>query len=152
MKLVTVTWQPERDAFVAHGARPDRPITMNAPHDGEASGISPAETLLAAVGGCTAWDVVEILRKGRQQLRGVEVRIAGEQAADPPHHYTHVLVTYVVTGRGLDPARVERAVELSRDRYCSVIGTIRGVAAVDTAIEIVEESPADPALASAARD
>ena len=152
MKLVTVTWQPGHDAFVAHGARPDRPITMNAPHEGDPTGISPSETLLAAVGGCTAWDVVEVLRKGRQPVRGVEVRVAGEQAADAPHQYTHLLITYVVTGRGLDPARVERAVSLSLDRYCSVIATVRGVAAIDTAVEIVEESPAEEALTPAERD
>ena len=153
MKHVTVTWQPDADSFVAHGAHADRTITMNAPHGGGPStGMSPAENLLAALGGCTAWDVVDILRKQRQPVRGVAVRIDGEQSETPPFAYTRIVVTYVVRGRGVDPLAVERAVHLSTERYCSVIATVRGVAAIETSIDVVEDSPSGDAAEVAAAE
>ncbi len=141
MKKVTVTWDPERATFVARGSRSDHTIEMAAPaEDRSLHGFSPAETLLAAVGGCSAWDVVEILRKRRQPVTGVELRIEGDQLEEAPWAFTRVRVTYVVCGRGVDPAAVERAVQLSTEKYCSVIATIRGVASVESDIELIEES------------
>ncbi len=140
MKRVTVTWNPARGTFVALGARPNQPIEMAAPtEDRSLHAISPSETLLAAVGGCSGWDVVEILRKARQPVTGVEVRVDGEQRTEAPWAYTRVRVTYVVCGRGVDRAAVERAVRLSNDKYCSVIATIRGVAEVETVIELRDD-------------
>ncbi len=141
MKHVTVTWDPERATFTARGSRPEHLIEMAAPTEEHAMhGFSPSEALLAAVGGCSAWDVVEILHKQRQPVTGVELRVAGQQMAEAPWAYTRVVVTYVVCGRGVDPQSVERAVRLSSEKYCSVIATIRGVADIETEIELVEES------------
>lgn len=147
MKHVTVTWNPDRGTFEARGARPGQSIEMAAPAEDRAlHAISPAETLLAAIGGCSAWDVVEILHKQRQPVSGVELRIDGRQLDEAPWAFTHVLVTYVVRGRGVDPAAVERAVRLSNEKYCSVIATVRGVATVESEIELIEESgPGGPA-------
>lgn len=141
MKHVTVTWQPEAHTFDARGATPDRTIRMAAPHPREEqpAGIGPAENLLAALGGCTAWDVVQILQKQRQPVMGLDVQVDGDQAADAPWPFERITITYVVRGRGLDPAAVERAVRLSSDRYCSVMATVRGVAQVESVIEIVDE-------------
>jgi putative redox protein len=153
VKHVTVTWQPDADSFVAHGAHADRTITMNAPHGaGPSTGISPSENLLAAVGGCTAWDVVEILRKQRQPVRGVEVRVDADHAEVPPYPYTRIVVTYLVTGRGVDPAAVERAVRLSIEKYCSVIATVRGVATIETAVDVIEDSPSGDAAEAVAAE
>ena len=141
MKHVTVRWEPASHSFVAHGAHADRTVVMNAPHpEGGPTGISPAENLLAALGGCTAWDVVEILQKKRLQFDSVELRVDGQQAETAPWPYTSIRVTYVVRGRGLDPEAVEKAVHLSSDKYCSVIATVRGVADVETVVEVVDES------------
>jgi putative redox protein len=141
VKHVTVTWDPQRGTFQAVGARPDQPIEMAAPtEDHSPRAISPAETLLAAVGGCSAWDVVEILRKQRQPVTGVQLRVEGRQLDEAPWAFTRVRITYVVCGRGMDPAAVERAVQLSTDKYCSVIATIRGVASVESEIELIEQS------------
>lgn len=85
---------------------------------GEAAG-SPMELLLAGVAGCTAVDVVHILRKQRQAINGVEVVISGERAADHPKVYTHVTLQYVVQGHNVDPEAVARAIELSETKYCS---------------------------------
>ncbi len=141
VKHVTVTWDHEGAVFTAQGSRPEHLIRMAAPtEDHVLHGFSPSEALLAAVGGCSAWDVVEILHKQRQPVTGVELRVAGQQMPEAPWAYTRVTITYVVCGRGVDPQAVERAVRLSSEKYCSVIATIRGVADIETEIELVEES------------
>ena len=151
MKHVTVSWDSERATFVARGARPNQPIELAAPsEDGPMQAMSPAEALLAAIGGCSAWDVVEILRKQRQPVLGVELRIEGHQLDEAPWPFTRIRITYVVRGRGVDPAALERAVRLSNEKYCSVIATVRGVAAIESDIELVEES--EPAAVAASGD
>jgi len=141
VKLVTVTWDPRRGTFQAGGARPDQRIEMAAPTaDRSTHAMSPADTLLAAVGGCSAWDVVEILQKQRQPVTGVQLRVVGQQLDEAPWAFTHVRITYIICGRGIDPAAAERAVRLSNEKYCSVIATIRGVARVESDIELIEES------------
>jgi putative redox protein len=127
--------QPARD--LSHAPRPD---------ELPATGFSPAELVLAGAGACSAWDIVHILAKGREQLVDVEVMVEGRQDAAEPHPFREVTLRYVVTGHGLRAATVERAVRLSHERYCSAIATIRGVASIDYAIEIRDAwSPAGPA-------
>lgn len=145
MKTVTVDWQPGQDRFEAQGTHAGRLVHMNAPHqDGGPTGFSASEMLLAGTGGCSAWDVVEILRKQRQRVTGIRVIVRGEQATEPPYPFVRVRVDYLVSGHHLNEAKVKRAVELSERRYCSVIGTIRGVAEVSCDVQVVEaeEAPA----------
>lgn len=149
MKIVVIDWEPARERFVAEGTHRGHRIDINAPHtlpDGEGregpSGFSASELLLAGAGSCAAWDLVEILRKQRQDVRELHIEVEGEQHADPPWPYQRVLVRFVVTGVGLDEGQVRRAVELSVDRYCSVISTLRGVATVTSQVVVVEH-PAD---------
>ena len=134
---VTISWQPDTYRFVATGSSP-HPIVLNAPRPEELppTGFSPAELVLAGAGACSAWDVVDILSKGRESLVDIEVFVEGHQDATEPYPYREVTLRYVVTGRGLQRDKVERAVRLSHERYCSAIGSIRGVASVDYAIEI----------------
>ena len=143
MKNVHVTWQPEADRFVAEGGHRGQPILVNAPHEGAPTGFSASELLLASIGTCSAWDVVEILRKARQHVHSIDVSVSGEQQTEPPWPYTAITVDFTVRGERLRPATVHRAVELSCNRYCSVIATVRGVATVDFHVTVVEE----PALA-----
>jgi putative redox protein len=131
MKTVIVDWQPEQARFEARGGHAGQVVHMNAPHaEGGATGFSPAEMLLAGAGGCSAWDVVEILHKQRQRVTAIRVVVRGEHGPEPPHPYVRVHVEYDVSGHHLNEAKVRRAVELSEQRYCSVIATIRGVAEV----------------------
>lgn len=88
-------------------------------------GPGPMDLALAALAGCTAIDVASILRKSRQPFTGLVVRAEGERAEDHPRRYTRVTVTYEVHGAGVDRAAVERAVQLSDERYCSVSATFR---------------------------
>jgi len=82
-------------------------------------GGSPMEFLLAGVAGCTAMDIVHILRKKRQPIEGLTVQISGERAEDHPQVYTAVSLTYVIQGEGVAAKAVEDAIQLSQDKYCS---------------------------------
>jgi putative redox protein len=88
------------------------------------TGARPAEMLGVALAGCTAMDVISILRKKRQEVTGYEVRVTGEQMEDHPHAFTRFDVIHVVDGPDPDPEAVRRAIELSATRYCSVGSTL----------------------------
>lgn len=138
MKTVLVTWQPEADRFEAQGGLQGHLVQINAPHEGRPAGFSASELLLAAAGACSAWDVVEILRKQRQDLTSLEVSVEGEQADRPPFEFARVALVFRASGHDLDPEKVSRAVAMSEERYCSVIATIRGVAQITCRSEVAE--------------
>lgn len=93
--------------------------------DGErAAGASPTDALLIALAACMGIDIVDILRKGRQDLRGCALKVAGERRADPPRRFTAIRLEVKLSGAGLSRAKAERAIELSRTRYCSVWATL----------------------------
>jgi putative redox protein len=139
-RSVLVKWAPGEHRFEAVGSLAGRSIVLNAPHpDGTpATGFSPAELVLAGVGACSAWDVVQMLGKARQELTDLEVRTVGAQQVEQPFPLRDVRLHYVVTGRRLKFGLVHRAVRLSHERYCSAIATIRGVAEIAYTIEIRE--------------
>ena len=82
-------------------------------------GGSPVEFLLAGAAGCTAWDVANILLQRRQKLTGLEVEIRGVQREEAPNIFTHGTIVYIVRGESINPAAVEKAIELSMEKYCS---------------------------------
>lgn len=88
------------------------------------AGSSPKELLLFALGGCTAFDVITILKKKRVPVENVEIRLKGKESEEHPKVFTDVHVEYVVYGEGIDPKDVERAIELSVTKYCSVSAMI----------------------------
>ncbi len=88
------------------------------------TGARPSELVGVALAGCTAMDVISILRKKRQPVTGYEVRVKGIQTEDHPHNFTRFDVQHVVDGEGIDPAAVSRAIELSCTKYCSVGSTL----------------------------
>ena len=147
MKTVRIEWQPRLDRFEAQGGHPGHVLAINAPHVGPATGFSASELLLAGAGASSAWDVIEILRKQRQRVTGVEVSVEGDQAEAPPWAYEYVRLHFTVTGHGLDASRVRKAVELSERRYCAVIATIRGVAEVSCLVDVHEADAAGPPVA-----
>lgn len=105
---------------------------------GQGQGIRPVKMLLVSLAGCMAMDVVSILRKKRQAVTGFEVGISGDQAPDHPMVYTDIRLTFKVTGRAVDPAAVERAIQLSYDKYCPVANLLKPVVPIHTRYEIVE--------------
>ncbi len=97
----------------------------------------PMEMVLAALGACTATDVVTILKKKRQPLAGLEVAVRGERATAPPAVWTTLEIHYVVRGRGLDEKAVRDAIELSENKYCSVAAILKKTASLRFDFEIL---------------
>jgi putative redox protein len=116
-------------------------IDLDAKEDvgGTSAGPQPPRLLLLALAGCTAMDVITILRKKRQQINGLTVAVQGKRAEQHPKIYTHIEVFYRVRGNAIDPRAVERAIELSNTRYCPVSAMLSKVAVVTTRYEIEEE-------------
>jgi putative redox protein len=98
----------------------------------------PMELLLAGTGGCTAFDVVLILRKGRHEVVGCEVSLQAERAQAEPRVFTRIHFHFRVTGRKLKHEAVERAIELSKDKYCSASIMLGKTAAITHDFEIVD--------------
>ena len=135
----TVVWKKGL-SFTGTGGTSSFSLPLGAdPKVGGANdGFRPMELLLVALAGCTAMDVVSILQKKKQQLTAFEVRTHGDRAEQDPKRFTGFVVEYVVTGTGVDHAAVERAVELSETKYCSVMATLRGAGPVERKITILE--------------
>ncbi|HWC01392.1 MAG TPA: OsmC family protein [Methylomirabilota bacterium] len=105
------------------------------------AGVSPTQALAISLAGCMAMDVVDILQKGRFPLDGLTVRLANERRAEPPRHVTRAALHFVVSGR-VPADRVERAIELSRERYCSVWHSLRQDIELDATFEVVPKPEA----------
>jgi putative redox protein len=99
------------------------------------TGLSPTQALAVSLAGCMAVDVVDILQKGRFELAGVEARLESERRPEPPRYVTRVTLHFVVRG-DVPPDRVERALELSRERYCSVWHSLRSDIDFRTSFEV----------------
>ena len=105
-----------------------------------ASAATPMELLLVALGGCTAVDVVSILKKKRQQVSDYRVEVRGTRREEHPRAFTRVEVRHVVTGKGVSEKAVAQAVELSETKYCSVAATLRPGVEIVTTYEVIEDS------------
>jgi putative redox protein len=101
-------------------------------------GPRPMETLLLGTGGCTAYDVVLILKKSRQLISDCVVEIAAERAAQDPKVFTRIHFHFIVSGKGLNPQRVEQAIHLSEKKYCSASIMLGKTAEITHDFEIVE--------------
>jgi putative redox protein len=105
------------------------------------SGPKPIEAALLALGGCTAFDVISILRKKRQKVTGYEIELHAEQNPEPPAFFTRVEIKHRLRGE-IDPEAVKAAIHLSETKYCSVGAMISKTARIETTFEVVpEESP-----------
>lgn len=107
-------------------------------------GVSPMQMLLLGLGGCTMVDVISILQKQRQPLTDLEIEIDGQRAAELPRPWETIHLHYIVTGAGLDPHKVERAIDLSVEKYCGAHATLSGVAKITHDFEI-RAAPGQPA-------
>lgn len=107
------------------------------------AGVKPSDLLLMAVAACSAYDVVEILTKQREPLENLKVSCSGEQQSEPPYTFTSIHIVYEVTG-DVDPEKLERAIRLSEDKYCSVISTLRTGVSVTSEFQLVDEMGNEP--------
>ncbi|MBW1696997.1 MAG: OsmC family protein [Deltaproteobacteria bacterium] len=97
-------------------------VVMDNPEGG--SGPSPMEMVLMGVAGCTAMDVVSIMKKKRADMTDFQVNIAGERAEEHPRRYTKIKIEYVFSGKALKPKDAQRAIELSVTKYCSATASL----------------------------
>jgi putative redox protein len=116
-------------------------------YGGRNLGIRPMEMLLIGLGGCTAFDVVQILRKGREQVSDCEVEVTAERAEVDPKVFTKIHLEYRVAGKDLAPAKVERAIQLSKEKYCSASIMLGAVAEITHSWTALDEA-AEPEAAS----
>lgn len=125
-------------------AVPDSGFTVHlesSPAEGQPRrGASPMELLMISLAGCSAMDVISILRKKRQHVTGFEIRIHGDRAATHPKVFTDFELEYIVRGIAIDPEAVARSIELSVEAYCSVHAMLDKAAHIHTRYTIVEEA------------
>lgn len=116
-------------------------LTVDAPQSegDDFKGMMPGDLLLTSLGSCSGIDVVNILRRQRQDVTGLEIQVTGEQLPDAPWTWVAVNIEYIVRGRGLRESAVKRAIELSEEKYCSIGATIGGRAQISSSYTIVEE-------------
>jgi putative redox protein len=107
---------------------------------GLGKGTSPMELVLIALASCSAMDVISILKKKREKLTGLEVRISGDRAETDPRVYTAVRIHYIFEGKGLSEIACRKAIDLSQEKYCSVLGMVSKTAQVESDWEIREWS------------
>jgi putative redox protein len=136
----TIDWMPGTGMGFVAATGSGHFLTMDGASDGGGRNLAPRpmETVLAGTGGCTAYDVVLILKRGRHDVRGCQVRLNAERAAQDPKVFTRISMHFVVSGRSLPPAAVERAISLSHERYCSASIMLGKTAEIVTSFEIVE--------------
>lgn len=108
----------------------------------------PIELALIALGGCTAFDVIGILRKKRQRVTGYEIELSAEQNPEPPNYFTRIEVKHRLRGE-IDPEAVEWALHLSETKYCSVGAMISKTARIENTFEIIRDEALEPAAAAA---
>ena len=136
----TINWMPGTGmGFVAETGS-GHLLTMDGAPDGGGRNLAPRpmETFLAGAGGCTAYDVVLILKRGRHDVRGCQVKLKGERAEQDPKVFTRIGIHFIVTGRQLPAAAVERAIALSKERYCSATIMLGKTAEFTTSYEVIE--------------
>ena len=136
----TIRWQPDAGmAFVAETGS-GHLLAMDGAPDGGGRNLAPRpmETVLAGTGGCTAYDVVLILKRGRQSVSGCQVKLQAERAAAEPKVFTRIHMHFVVSGKSLSEAAVARAIQLSHEKYCSASAMLAKTATMTTSYELVE--------------
>ena len=106
---------------------------------GRNSGFRPMELLLVGFGGCSGMDVISILRKKRQTITNLEINVKGEQSDSAPMIYKAVHIEYIVSGKGVEKQAVERSIELSLEKYCSVGATLAKAGTITNSYKIIED-------------
>ena len=136
----SVRWAGDGMSFVARTGS-GHLVTMDGAPAGGGNNLAPRpmEIVLVGTGGCTAYDVVLILKRGRHDIRDCEVTLSADRAENDPKVFTRIEMKFTVRGRKLSRDAVERAVQLSHDKYCSATAMLAKTAAITYSIEIVED-------------
>ncbi len=136
----TINWIPASGmSFIAETGS-GHVLAMDGAPEGGGRNLAPRpmEVVLAGTGGCTAYDVVLILKRGRHDVRGCQVVVNAQRAEADPKVFTGIQMHFVVTGHGLPSAAVERAIALSHETYCSASIMLAHTAKISTSFELIE--------------
>lgn len=136
----TINWMPASGMAFNAETGSGHLLTMDGAPDGGGRNLAPRpmETVLAGTGGCTAYDVVLILKRGRHDVRGCQVQVKADRAEADPKVFTRIHMHFVVTGCGLPEPAVARAIALSHERYCSASIMLAKTAEITTSHELIE--------------
>jgi putative redox protein len=130
---IEAEWQG-RGTFIGHNATGG---TVQMGKLGEQPGVSPMELILIGLAGCTGVDIVDILKKKRQPLKALKVKVRGKKAEEFPKIYKEIEITYLIWGEGINPKAVERTIQLSEEKYCSVSAMLRSTAEIRSTYRIL---------------
>lgn len=134
MAVETVRAEWVRDhVFLLHD-RNDFPVVMTQPQ-----GVNGSDLLPMSLIGCAAWDIVDIMQKQREQITKLEVIAQCDREPEPPWRYLRIHVIYQLTGRNLSETRIQKAIELTETKYCSIYATLRACMELTSAYEVVSE-------------
>lgn len=135
-----VNWTGDGMSFLAETGS-GHLVALDGSPDGGGRNLAPRpmELVLVGTGACTAYDVVLILKRGRHDVRGCEVQVHADRASDDPKVFTRIEMKFVVRGRGLSRPVVERAVQLSHEKYCSASAMLSKTAVISHSVELVDE-------------
>jgi putative redox protein len=135
----TVNWVSQHGMTFVAETGSGHLLTMDGAPDGGGRDLAPRpmETVLAGTGGCSAYDVVLILQRGRHAVTGCQVKLTAERSSSDPKVFTRIHFHFVVTGRDLPDAAVARAVELSHEKYCSATAMLAKTAEITSSHEVL---------------
>ena len=133
-----INWQSSAGMVFVAETGSGHLLTMDGAADGGGRNLAPRpmEAVLAGAGGCTAYDVVLILKRGRHDVQGCQVKLSTERAATDPKVFTKIHMHFIVSGQGLSQDVVERAVKLSHEKYCSASIMLGKTADITTSVEV----------------
>ena len=131
-KQVYLNWDPDQQFILQD--KDNYQIVMKKP-----KGVSASDLLSMALIGCASHDVVEILNKQKQDLRQLKVTAESFQDDDPPWRFRKIHLHFQVTGKGIDPEKVRKAIQISEEKYCSVYATLKDALEITNDFEVVEE-------------
>ncbi|KUK46067.1 MAG: hypothetical protein XD73_1057 [Anaerolinea thermophila] len=132
----TLSWVPGGNRYISTDST-GHSVVMSLPN--ENTGMKPSELILSALAGCSSVDVVNILAKKHTPLTHLEVNVTAEQDPDPPWTFRKIHMKFFVKGEGVTEKNLSQAIELSEEKYCAVVATMRGVAEITTSYEILED-------------
>ncbi len=148
MGQIAVRWVGEGSTmFIGRDSYGHTVVAGSWPKEGdeqwqEWKGLKPSDLLVISLCSCSAYDVVEIIRKQRQDLTGLCITADAKQASAPPYHFTDIHLHYAITGKNISAEKVKKAIELSQNKYCSVAATIRGVTKITYSFDVKAEGEA----------
>jgi putative redox protein len=128
---VHLNWNPEQQFVLSD--RDDHRIVMKKPE-----GVKPSDLMAMALIGCSSYDVVEILQKQRQDLQELKVTAESTQDDAPPWRFRRIHIHYQAVGKGIDPEKLSKAIQISEEKYCSVYATLKDAIEITHDFEVVE--------------